>query len=211
MFVFFYSYRDYWPSLFIGPGEKTMSYLHADWCDTSAWMGLIKGQKHWRIVPPSDRALLYESPTRINTFPTDIFTPNYLQYPTMRHITVYDGILNKNEMIFIPAASAHQVQNLPGPPTVAIAMNYVDIANVDRFTQRIQDMSQTSGVSVNRALIDIRNMFQTMDLEKDREMLRQALLGEEIEEPTLKTVLEFKNQNDRSGSEGERKNGVELY
>jgi hypothetical protein len=47
---YWHGFRDYWPSLFIGPGGTTMSYLHADWCDTSAWMGLTSGRKHWRIV-----------------------------------------------------------------------------------------------------------------------------------------------------------------
>jgi hypothetical protein len=55
---------------------------------------------------------------KVNTFPTDIFHPNYRQYPAMRHVTVYDGMLAANEMIFIPAASAHQVQNMAGEPTV---------------------------------------------------------------------------------------------
>lgn len=70
-------YRNYWPSLFVGPGRTTMSYLHADWCDTHAWMGLMQGRKHWRIVPFSHRPLLHESSTKTNTFPTDVFHPNY--------------------------------------------------------------------------------------------------------------------------------------
>ena len=189
---YWHSYRDYWPSLFIGPGATTMSYLHADWCDTSAWMGLMSGRKHWRIVPPDDRPLLYESSKKINTFPTDIFAPDFIQHPAMRHITVYDGMLAANEIIFIPAASAHQVENMPGPPTVAIAMNYVDIANVDRFMKRVSDLSQASGESGNRALTDILQMFQQMDLTKERETLRKALLGETVIAPPSLSVPEFK-------------------
>lgn len=46
---------NYWPSLFIGPGGSTNSALHADILDTAAWMGVVKGRKHWRIVPPQVR------------------------------------------------------------------------------------------------------------------------------------------------------------
>lgn len=187
-------YRDYWPSLFVGPGGSTMSYLHADWCDTHAWMGLMSGQKHWRIVPASNRSLLYESSIKMNTFPTDIFTPNYDKYPTMRHVTVYDGILAPNEIIFIPSASAHQVRNLPGETTVAIAMNYVDIANVDQFLNRVNEMSHTNGMSAHRTMSDIIDMFQRMDLGAEREMLNQALSGEEVDMPPMMDFQMFKNQ-----------------
>lgn len=38
--AFYTNLRDYWPSLFIG-AEGSGSGLHADWADTSAWMGLV--------------------------------------------------------------------------------------------------------------------------------------------------------------------------
>jgi hypothetical protein len=107
---------------------------------------------------------------------------------------VYDGVLAANEMIFIPAGSAHQVANLPGATTVAIAMNYVDIANVDRFLNRVRDMSRTVGESGHRATRNIVDMFEGMELTHERGMLAQALQGKEVGMPPSMNMKEFKHQ-----------------
>lgn len=49
----FGEYRDYWPSLFIGP-PKTGSGLHADWADSAGWMGMVRGSKLWALGVEAD-------------------------------------------------------------------------------------------------------------------------------------------------------------
>ena len=189
-------YRNYWPSMFVGPGGRSSSALHADWCDTAAWMGLYQGRKHWRIVPPGDRHLLHESAERINTFPTDIFKPDFSAYPTLSMAKVYDGIMHPGDIIFIPAGSAHQVRNLPGDPTIAVAMNYVDIVNVDQFLARAVELSTSAGESAYSWLTKVIESFKSMDMTRDRAMLSAALEGgsadDMVKEPISMTYEEFK-------------------
>jgi hypothetical protein len=184
------AYRDFWPSVFVGYGGRTNSALHADWCDTAAWMGLYQGRKHWRIVPPDDRHLLYEAEP--NKFPTDVFDPDFETYPTVALAKVYDGVMQPGDIIFIPAASAHQVRNLPGDPTVAVAMNFVDIANVERFVKTARELSTSAGETVFGWLKNVVGAFERMDLRYERAMLQEALQGGYVVEPPPVTYAEFK-------------------
>lgn len=174
-------YRDYWPSLFIG-GAGTSSALHADWCDSAAWMGLMQGRKHWRIGHRDDRHLLYESAEYVNRFPsTDIFLPNLTAQPAMSLARVYDGVLEPGDLLFIPAGVPHQVRNLPGEATVSVAMNYVDIAGLDRFLARIREAATAGSLWTFESQEAILRTFRSMDLERDRAQLNAALRGDDAE------------------------------
>ena len=156
-----YSYpRNYWPSLFIGPGASTSSALHADVLDTAAWMGVVQGKKHWRIVPPADRDFLYEFHETTNVFPTDLFVLDKEKYPLMTLSTIYDAVLQAGDVLFIPAASAHQVRNLRGEPTVAVAMNYVDESNLPMFLDKSREMAHTDGDAFYRYLNSVADAFE---------------------------------------------------
>ncbi|RQM19949.1 hypothetical protein B5M09_008108 [Aphanomyces astaci] len=86
--------------------------LHVDWGATSAWMGLVQGRKRWRIAPPSARPFLYEQPGADGKFDADLMAPNMTAFPLLRHVPVYDGVLEAGEVMFIPADCPHQVVNL---------------------------------------------------------------------------------------------------
>ncbi|ETV68168.1 hypothetical protein, variant 1 [Aphanomyces astaci] len=125
----------YWPSLFVGDA-RTSSGLHVDWGATSAWMGLVQGRKRWRIAPPSARPFLYEQPGADGKFDADLMAPNMTAFPLLRHVPVYDGVLEAGEVMFIPADCPHQVVNLE--LSVAVAMNLVDHANIDAHTRHVR-------------------------------------------------------------------------
>ena len=150
---------NYWPSLFIGPGGKSSSALHADVLDTAAWMGVVQGRKHWRLVPPSDRYLLHERPEKRNVFEADLFEIKDA-HRSAKFAKIYDAVLSEGDVIFIPAASAHQVQNLPGEPTVAIAMNYVDETNEERFLKICKEVRFDNGDSYNRYAREVIEGFE---------------------------------------------------
>jgi hypothetical protein len=110
------SYRkDAWPSLFIG-GKSTASSLHTDWGSTAAWMGLLKGRKHWVIAKPNQNALLFDQthPNDFNEgiFASDLINPDFDKFPLLSQVDYYEDILHAGELIFIPADCPHQVQNL---------------------------------------------------------------------------------------------------
>ena len=188
-------YRDYWPSIFIG-GENTMSALHADWCNSAAWMGLVSGKKRWRIVHPRDRHLLYEDPIRANTFPSDIFEPSD-EFETAKYASVYEGVLEAGEVIFIPAAVPHQVLNVG--QTISIAMNFVDIGGLDKFLKHAKVSAISTGVTDYTFMSSVVNYIERMDLRRERAMLDAALrndddLVDRLQPPTHLDFIAFKSQ-----------------
>ncbi|KAH9185893.1 hypothetical protein AeNC1_012130 [Aphanomyces euteiches] len=142
----------YWPSLFIG-NNHTTSGLHVDWGSTAAWMGLLQGQKRWRIAQPSERPFLYErvqdgSPAK---FDVDLFDPDLEAHPLMQHAHIYEGVLEAGEVIFIPADSPHQVVNLD--MTIAVAMNFVDGGNIDAHREFVRyQLMETDNAVVSKHL-----------------------------------------------------------
>ncbi|ETV98110.1 hypothetical protein H310_08854 [Aphanomyces invadans] len=126
----------YWPSLFVGD-VGTSSGLHTDWGATAAWMGLLHGRKRWRIAPPSARPFVYE---RVGDgdgkFDADLMAPNTSAFPLLRHVQVFEGVLEAGEIMFIPADSPHQVVNLD--LSIAVAMNFVDAANIDAHMDHVR-------------------------------------------------------------------------
>jgi len=74
----------------------------------------------------------------------------------VRYATVYDTVLEEGDVLFIPAASAHQVKNLYGDITIAIAMNYVDEGNVKRFLNICKEVRIDNGDTFGRYVDEVR-------------------------------------------------------
>lgn len=114
--------RDYWPSLFIGR-KATASSLHGDWGGTAAWMGLLRGRKHWVIASPATRALLREEvPTSSRPAPGRFSADLMRKYMSesddaqwadvLREGELFEDVLEAGEVLFLPAECPHQVRNL---------------------------------------------------------------------------------------------------
>eukprot|EP00040_Diaphanoeca_grandis_P007673 m.41841 g.41841 ORF g.41841 m.41841 type:complete len:551 (+) comp18927_c0_seq1:640-2292(+) len=138
------SYRDYWPSLFVG-GEETTSELHVDaWC-SHFYMQLIKGEKEWIIFPEKDSTRLYRdhlSATFLlnsTTLSLKKDNPNQLcmksataeKYPLVLGIKPLRANLKAGEAIFVPCLMPHFVITSGSPDSIAISGNFVDKSNFE--------------------------------------------------------------------------------
>lgn len=112
-----------WPTLIAGP-RGTRSGLHKDTHDLPFWMALFSGKKRWRIFKPEDRALENHFKPEINGYAFDPFSPDWRKYPGIEKAEVYEHILEKGQLLYIPNGAAHGAQNLLD--TIAISGNYLD-------------------------------------------------------------------------------------
>ena len=150
--------RNGWPSLFVGPRGSSTS-LHSDHGDTASWMGLLAGRKRWVIVPPWDVPLLgqnFSAGTVGVRFGADLIAladaataeaagraPPPSGAVAATRPSFYDIDMRAGDVLFVPAACPHQVQNLA--LSVSVAQNFVDAAGVHRFADRMQEMSESAG------------------------------------------------------------------
>lgn len=96
-----------------------------------------------------DRPLYYESVKDENQFDVNLMEPNFDKYPLQRFTVHYEEILGPGEIIFIPAACPHQVQNLD--QIIAVAANLVDIANLKVFNSHlVKFKSYSSGIKFKK-------------------------------------------------------------
>jgi hypothetical protein len=137
-------------------------------------MVLARGAKRWAIVPPSQRARLRERLAQ-HTFDGTVLDSGYasdseecrnqghgiLDNQTSvckvgqdekqeEEYTYYEDVQLPGDLIFIPAASPHQVQNMPGNLTLAIAGNFVDSVNVDKFAAQLLELAMTTASQTGR-------------------------------------------------------------
>mmetsp|Transcript_4258 Transcript_4258/g.10108 ORF Transcript_4258/g.10108 Transcript_4258/m.10108 type:complete len:546 (+) Transcript_4258:39-1676(+) len=113
-----------WPSLFIGP-NGTKSLMHKDSLRTQFWMAMVQGTKRWTLFLEEDEPLL--APNGVQ-YQVDAVHPDYEKYPLFRYASGYQHILQPGELIYVPGASPHQVENLEF--TMAITGNYIDAYSV---------------------------------------------------------------------------------
>jgi len=143
-----------WPALFIGP-QGSGSGLHIDAIDSHFYMILLQGRKKWAIFPPNATAAL--SPNHLsNHLAADALRPDaHERYPLLRHVLRYECILEPGEIIFVPASSAHQVENLED--SLAVSGNYVDNSNwqgsMAELAATAQRPSGTDGVEESRHVL----------------------------------------------------------
>ena len=144
---------------------------------------------------PRDRHLLYEDPLKVNVFPSDLFKPDNKKFPTVKHATVYEAILEPGEVIFIPSAAPHQVLNIG--ETVSIAMNFIDIAALDSFREYVFKNRIGGSLSHYIWLDSVLNAFDKLDLSNEYQMLNAAMEGDDLlletmNVPSHKRMNEYK-------------------
>ena len=146
--------RNGWPSLFIGPRGSSTA-LHSDHADTASWMGLLSGRKRWAIVPPWEVPLLHQnfSEGTAVRFGADLMAladadaANRGNRTTSAELATlpsfYDIDMRGGDVLFVPAACPHQVQNRA--LSVSVAQNFVDAAGVHRFAARLEELATSAG------------------------------------------------------------------
>uniref|UniRef100_A0A1X7VFD8 JmjC domain-containing protein n=2 Tax=Amphimedon queenslandica TaxID=400682 RepID=A0A1X7VFD8_AMPQE len=126
-------YRDSWPSLFIAPAGITSS-LHVDTFGSNFWMALFEGRKRWLFFPPEDVPCLYpqyhfhSSDPVFNLSLEDSGENSKGDYPLVAMTHPMECILEPGEVLFVPAGSPHQVENLEA--SLAISANFVNHSNI---------------------------------------------------------------------------------
>ena len=118
-------YWEQWPALFLGP-RGSGSGLHIDAIESHFYMALLEGRKRWAVYLPNATAAL--APNHLtNHLEADALHPDYTRWPLLQYVPHYECVLQPGELIFIPAGSAHQVENLEN--TLAVSGNYIDGSN----------------------------------------------------------------------------------
>lgn len=147
------TYRDFWPSLFVGPSGSTTD-LHVDaWC-SNFWMAMLRGRKRWVLFAASQASRLYKD-AFTGTFgvnstafrwlsnDTDTGAPALTlaagvreRHPLAARLTAAVAVLEPGDLLFVPANTPHFVENLG--PTLALSGNYVDGSNFECATRELR-------------------------------------------------------------------------
>lgn len=108
--------------LFVGePG--TGSATHIDVLNSSAWLMLVSGRKHWRMVPAQD----LEACGRVGEW-VDLFAPDHAQFPHLARATLFEAEQLPGEMLWTPPLCVHAVRNVEH--SIAVTQNYIDLTNL---------------------------------------------------------------------------------
>jgi hypothetical protein len=116
-----------WVSLFIGH-DKVESPLHTDSFGVSVWIANLQGMKIVRMVPPIKSDSVYNG--------LDLFDKNNLEKLTSERIPIFEGLIEKGDILFLPPGYWHQVRNKGF--TLAVSFNYVSRQNMILFEQQLK-------------------------------------------------------------------------
>eukprot|EP00929_Paragymnodinium_shiwhaense_P038549 TRINITY_DN20352_c0_g1_i1.p1 TRINITY_DN20352_c0_g1~~TRINITY_DN20352_c0_g1_i1.p1 ORF type:complete len:551 (-),score=45.56 TRINITY_DN20352_c0_g1_i1:651-2303(-) len=205
------------PTLFCAaPGSRTG--LHVDFLGTHFWNIQMAGQKRWRIVAPSDMAVLRPLYTGLGSM-----NPIFLQPPELLQglaggstkagqqdnssddigPTVYEAVLSPGDIIFVPSGWPHQVSNVGEEPSVAIGANFMDESNVEAAISDLEDLTLVEPFKRSSA----GKLLSA--LHGARAQSRQQGLGEKLLSPSFGvdgqhvTLPDFKRANGERFAPGE--------
>lgn len=136
------TYRDTWPSLFLQPGG-TRSGLHVDSFGSNFFLALLRGRKKWVFFDREEMPLLYPNYLSQGFAMSDAMEPDYDRFPNLRHATRHIAEIGPGDVVFVPAGSAHQVNNLEA--CIAVSMNYIDGSNMQLAKEELHDLSLMGG------------------------------------------------------------------
>ncbi|CAJ1936277.1 unnamed protein product [Cylindrotheca closterium] len=129
-----------WPSIFISKAG-TGSRLHSDSRMTRFYTQVLHGAKLWRVTPPSEYWRLDPQSNPETTFyPTifgaDIIEPDFEKHEHLDGTLVYETIMKKGDVLFLPHGWPHQVLNVK--ESVMSAVNYYDSTVLDVAKQCLE-------------------------------------------------------------------------
>jgi hypothetical protein len=162
-------------------GEQgTGSPSHVDVVNTSAWLLLAKGRKHWRFVHS-------EQANRCGNTGNwaDLFAPDLDQFSMMDTIEGWDLVQSPGEIVWVPSQCLHAVRNISS--TIAVTHNYVDLTNLGEVYHA---MCMQDDPGTARKAIDIEQLITIA-----AEDLRNQGFGDQLERllPNIKKSLLAKN------------------
>jgi len=118
--------RKYW-GVFIGP-EGSLSKLHIDFGHTHAYLAQIQGRKQAVLFSPSDSPYLYDGQV-------DPERPDLERFPLYDQATAYECVIERGELLVIPADWWHCVRGLD--KSITVAHSFFNAAN---FSQHLTEL-----------------------------------------------------------------------
>ena len=101
----------------------TGSPTHTDVLNSSAWLMLVRGRKHWRMVAANDRGAC----GRMGSW-VDLFEPDHRRYPHLSQVALYETEQLPGDLMWTPPLCIHSVRNLDH--SIALTQNYIDLTNL---------------------------------------------------------------------------------
>ncbi|KAL3943168.1 MAG: hypothetical protein SGBAC_002770 [Bacillariaceae sp.] len=129
-----------WPSIFISKAG-TGSRLHSDSRMTRFYTQVLHGAKLWRVTPPSEYWRLSPKQNPKDAFyPTifgaDVIKPDFETHEHLDGTLVYETVMKKGDVLFLPHGWPHQVLNVK--ESVMSAVNYYDSTVLDIAKQCLE-------------------------------------------------------------------------
>ena len=92
----------------------------------------------WTFFPPEDLPLLYPvyPDSTDAVFQVDLSAPDLSRHPLLSLSHPTQCTLSPGELLFVPAGSPHQVENLQ--PSLAISANFVDSSNLEGVVRELR-------------------------------------------------------------------------
>lgn len=118
-------------------GKGTMSGLHTDVWNTSAWNVVITGKKLWVFFPPDQEKYLYGG--RVNPF-----EPELTLYPDFSQANPVVAIQNPGDLIYTPSRWWHAVYNLESG--VSLTENFMNQTNVEHVREYFKKHRQSKAL-----------------------------------------------------------------
>ena len=102
-------------------GKNSITHLHCE--RSNIFHACMVGKKRWRIYSPENFIYLYPVPARTLFIASEVnfMEPDYDIHPWFRYANGYETILDKGDILYLPAYYWHAVENL----TSAISANYL--------------------------------------------------------------------------------------
>lgn len=108
--------------IFVGhPGVHTP--IHTDTFASSAWLAMIMGSKHVRLIEPIHSAKITKG--------MNLFDHNTLNELRASGVDVLDAIISKGDVLYIPGEWLHQVNNID--KNIMLTENFVDDIHFPAF------------------------------------------------------------------------------
>ncbi len=149
--------------------EGTGSSSHTDVLDSSAWLLLACGRKHWRMVKAEDAERLQFRYQSANLFDIDTTI-----FRDSADVCGFEVVQEPGEILWTPPRCLHAVRNLDR--TIALTHNYVDLTNIEHVFPAIstsirRDSSNSVGESLPKIIERGRQLLHSNGFGRSEETL----------------------------------------
>ena len=121
-----------WSWLYLGP-KGSMSPLHVDIFESSAWNCVLEGRKLWLFYGPEHSAASLQDGN--GEFVNPFLVANW-KLDQLKHGKPHIVIQNPGDVVFTPSSWYHAVYNLE--PGIALTENFVNHSNVGRVRTAVK-------------------------------------------------------------------------